>query len=177
MKNTINQVENINLIRKIAWSFHTTTGIDIEELTSEAILAYYSAIPKYNPEKNTKLITYAYYAIRSALVDFCKNEYLNKHNDLEGLDIAYEKSDFDIPTLFPEGVSKSLVDAVIDMANSYGVLKRNNGKSVVTDCLINFQLPPKKIRGQIINELRSRGWSWSEIWRGIREVKLILKQN
>ena len=34
----------INLLRKIAWSFHKTTGLEWDNLFSETIQAYYKAM-------------------------------------------------------------------------------------------------------------------------------------
>ena len=43
-----------NLIRKISWSFHYTTGVDYDELYAEASLAYCEAMNDWSPERGTK---------------------------------------------------------------------------------------------------------------------------
>ena len=44
-------MNDINLIRKIAWSFEATTNVDFDELFCEAALGYLEAIKKYDPTK------------------------------------------------------------------------------------------------------------------------------
>ena len=66
-------MENINLIRHIAWSFHHTTGIDYQELFSEACLAYCEALQSFNPEKG-KLNNYATTLIHNKLKTFIARE-------------------------------------------------------------------------------------------------------
>ena len=61
-------MENINLIRKIAWSFHRTTGIDWDDLFQEASLSYCEALKNYDPAKG-KLSTYMWWRISSHLTD------------------------------------------------------------------------------------------------------------
>ena len=44
-------LKNINLVRKIAHSFNNTTGIDFDELFSEALVSYYEALADYKRKK------------------------------------------------------------------------------------------------------------------------------
>jgi RNA polymerase sigma factor (sigma-70 family) len=66
-------MENINLIRHIAWSFHHTTGIDYQELFSEACLAYCEALQSFKPEKG-KLNNYATTIMHNKLKTFISRE-------------------------------------------------------------------------------------------------------
>ena len=43
-------MEHINLIRKIAWSFSTSTGLEFEDLFQEAALAYCEALKTFKQE-------------------------------------------------------------------------------------------------------------------------------
>lgn len=176
---TINESENINLIRQIAWSFHKTTGLDVEELISEGILAYYTCLSEFDESKGVKLTTFAYKVIQSALLNYCSREKKHHYIDLEGIDIAgNERSDFCLDTLFPEGSPRKLIDIVLEIANDYQIIRRvDNNKSVAIGQKINFQMPPKKIRGQIIRVLREQGWAWGEIWDSIRSIKNVLNEN
>jgi RNA polymerase sigma factor (sigma-70 family) len=65
--------ENINLIKKIAWSFHNSTGADWEDLFQEAALAYYQALERYKPEQG-KLTTFMWWCIHSHLKTYIKKE-------------------------------------------------------------------------------------------------------
>jgi len=65
---------NIGLIRKIAWSFHNSTGEDWNDLFQEASLAYCEALQKYNPKKG-KITTYMWWCISSHLVNYLHLQY------------------------------------------------------------------------------------------------------
>lgn len=62
-----------NLIRKISWSFHYTTGVDYNELYAEASLAYCEAMNDWSPERGTKFTTYAYTRMKYALSGYVRN--------------------------------------------------------------------------------------------------------
>ena len=65
--------KHLHLIQKMVWSFHKTTGLDWEELYSEATLQFLEAIQTYNPEKG-KLSTWVTTRIRTRLITFCKKQ-------------------------------------------------------------------------------------------------------
>lgn len=66
-------VENINLIRKLAWSFHKSTGIDWNDLFQEASLAYLEALRTYDPAKG-KITTHAWHTISNQLKTYIERE-------------------------------------------------------------------------------------------------------
>lgn len=72
MKNK-ERMENINLIRKVAWSFHETTGLDWDDLFQEAALAYLEAMKTYDSRKG-KVSTYAWNCIVSRLRNYLREE-------------------------------------------------------------------------------------------------------
>jgi DNA-directed RNA polymerase specialized sigma subunit len=89
--NKLIRTKHINLVRKIAWSFYHSTGIEWNELFSEAALAYCEAINTYETSKNTKISSYLWYCMKNRLINFCKKEkrYVSsdfdsdiKHNDI-----------------------------------------------------------------------------------------------
>lgn len=67
------------LAMKLAASFHYTTGLDLDDLYAEALLAYAEAqrSPRFDPERS-KFTTYAYWRMRSALINFCEKQ--SRHN-------------------------------------------------------------------------------------------------
>jgi hypothetical protein len=67
------KMEDINLIRKVAWSFHETTGLEWNELFQEAALAYLEAKGNYDPKRG-KLSTYVWNCIVSRLRTYLKKE-------------------------------------------------------------------------------------------------------
>ena len=87
-------MENINLIRTIAWSFHRTTGLDYQELFSEACVGYYEAVQAYNKNENCKLTTLAYTIMQNKLKLFCASEQKHRVTDFpEGYDCEYLSSE------------------------------------------------------------------------------------
>ena len=66
-------MKDINLIRKIAWSFHKSTGLDWDDLFQEAALAYLEALQSYDKRKG-KLSTHAWHCIVSRLKNYWKKE-------------------------------------------------------------------------------------------------------
>jgi DNA-directed RNA polymerase specialized sigma24 family protein len=66
-------IENINLIRKLVWSFHRTTGLDWDDLFQEAALAYYEGEHNYDPMRGEKT-TFMWCLIVSRLTDYTRDE-------------------------------------------------------------------------------------------------------
>lgn len=156
-------MRDMNLIRKQAWSFHRTTGIDLEELISVATLGMIYGIKRYNKDKNTKFSTYVYSLINSQLIDYCKMEKRNRmlvlSEDLNSLcnQICYQP-EFDFRSflqLLPQDLK-----TIVDMALSSE----------------EFHIPPKRMRGMIVQNLRALGWSWGRIWKGMKNIKSILNE-
>ncbi len=61
----------LDIARKLAWSFSRSTGLEYEELFAEACLGYAHALsnPRYDPTKS-KFTSFAYWCIRSQLLTF-----------------------------------------------------------------------------------------------------------
>ena len=79
-------IENINLIRKIAWSFHTTTGHSWDDLFQEGMIAYLKAIKTHDPKRGA-LSTYVWHCVESHLKNYLRleREYKAPLCDLEEL--------------------------------------------------------------------------------------------
>jgi DNA-directed RNA polymerase specialized sigma24 family protein len=66
-------MKNINLIRKVAWSFHQTTGLDWDDLFQESAIAYLEALQTYNKRKG-QLSTYTWHCMLSRLRNYWRLE-------------------------------------------------------------------------------------------------------
>jgi len=66
-------MDNLNLVRKIAWNFHYKTHLNRNDLFQEAYLAYYKAMKTYDPSKGN-ISTYVYSCISSKLKNYAKLE-------------------------------------------------------------------------------------------------------
>lgn len=150
----------INMARKMAWSFHKSTGIDYEELFSEACLAYCQAEadPNYNPYK-AAITTFAWQRMRDHLRTYIKKEYHDVHLGPDNQNDPYEEIEF-----------KDEVNNLSDEAK--------------TICKMIFQSPHEYLdlssvhaRGKIKDQLREAGWSWCKIWNSFREIKSTLSQS
>jgi len=70
-KMNILAAKHINQAHSLAWSFCRTTGIDFEELKSEALLALCIAVDNYDPSRG-KLSTCVHHYVTRALCDFAQ---------------------------------------------------------------------------------------------------------
>lgn len=175
-------MENINLVRKIAWDFHHRTNISFEELLSEATLAYLEAERTYDIKKERGRRNWHQTFIKNALINFCKKEQ------------AYHLS-LDVFTESPEAPNN--VDSVGSGHNRGLYLQQNKlktnptlffelydelslGGQEITNMILKDKMkyittPPKEARGLLVAKLRKQGWTWEKIWDSIREIKLVLK--
>ena len=171
-------MKNIALIRKIAWSYHQTTGIEYEELFSEACLGYCEALHLWDPSRNVKLTTYAWHTMHRQLAEFLWN--LNKNalnstkivtfstnininplDEIELLNINFPTNLILTPhipfwefyeTLTP--LSKELVDVIFESLDD-----------------IPNDISYKRMKSIIINILREKKWKMRKISKSIYELK------
>lgn len=66
-------MDNVNLIRKVAWSFHKSTGMDWDDLFQEAAIAYYESLKTYN-ESRGKITTHTWNCITNHLKNYLKEQ-------------------------------------------------------------------------------------------------------
>jgi len=158
-------MQNINLIRKIAWSFHKTTGIDYKELFSEACLAYFEALQKFDSSQQSKDTTFAWIVIKSRLIDYIRKN----PRRMESLDVVIDWPDhatyqpnFEFMKEFwlkiPEK-NKPAVSLILAFLNT-----------------LPDEMPPKLARGKLTQILRQKGLSWPCIWESYKLIKIALNQ-
>ena len=146
-------MENLNLIRKIAWSFHSTTGLDWDDLFQEAALAYFEALNQYDPSRG-KITTFMWYTITNHL----KN-YLKKQQKWNGNIVSID-----------EVKNQSTVDNLL-----FESLSRDAGqiaKVVLSSPKTFTGMPTDIARRHVTRVMIRRGWSWRRVWCGIRDLKL-----
>ncbi|MFA5526547.1 MAG: hypothetical protein WC992_06970 [Acholeplasmataceae bacterium] len=170
-----NIIENINLVRKIAWSYaRRTRSWEFEDLFSEACVAYLEGELDYaKNDSGASKTTYLWKCMNTHLLNLVlttDSKYSRREStvDMDYVDIASS----DDPaaeviaaerwSMFEESlspVSKDICDIVLHDKTTYLPIDT-----------------PKLCRGTIRNELRARGWSWSAIWNGYRELHQALAQ-
>jgi len=148
-------MENLNLIRKIAWSFHKSTGIEFEDLFSESCLAYYEGLKYYKSEKG-KITTFMYFYIPNHLKNYIKKNYTKQPVLISIHDLKIEKESF--VEYFYESCTNDAIQIsklILSAPNPY--LKK-----------------PKKATNRICQLLLRQNWDMPRIWKGIHELKLAL---
>lgn len=150
------KMNNINFIRKIAWSFHRSTGLDWDDLFQEAALAYYKALDTYDPSRG-KITTYMWWVIISHL----KN-YLQEQSKWNGNILSVDEVDIDKPVEHTPMFEKLTNDAQ-QIAN------------VVLQSPRTFaHMQPVKAHQRIAQKMIQRGWRWGRVWRAMRDLKLAM---
>lgn len=154
-------MKDINLIRKVAWSFHYTTGMEFDDLFSEAALAYCKAEKEFNPNKGAEFITFAFISIRSSLIDYVdkNNRYKNHFIPMQEAfhyirDKTYEtESPLE---MFSSKEAQEIANLILESPQEF-------------ICLFPKQAI-KKI-GQIMVD--KKHWNWASVWKGIRDLKCV----
>jgi len=159
-------MKDMGLIRKIAWSFHRTTGLPVDDLIGEAALAYSIELPKYDSNQ-CKIATFMYPRIRCHLIDYCKSQRKHQHDNL--LD------DLEDTQTEPDTVSASQEDRTL-----FKYLLKDGSEELKYLTWVIFQSPGEFLgyggKGRITSKLREHGWTWTQIWRTFTEVKDLLKE-
>ena len=152
------KMENINLVRKIAWEFHYKTGIPFKELLSEAITLYLeSQLTRGKVKKGINNSPYySWVCIRNGLINFCIKEQSLKYLEIDYLQKGTNPIPFfELYDSFP-AYCQEIIDIILKSRQEFA-------------CLM-----PKEARGLVVEKLRELGWSWSKIWDSIREIKQVL---
>ncbi len=147
-------MNNIDLIRKIAWSFHHTTSKDWDDLFQEAALAYLESLRTYNPKKG-KITTYAWWCITSRLTSYLRKE--RKHSDplqdIGAMDWADDTSDL-LDRLSPD--AQKIATVVLHSPRKFCYRSR-----YVARCRLS-------------RVMLRKGWSALRIQQGMKELKIAL---
>ena len=159
----------LNIVRKVVWSYTRSTGLDFDELCSEAYIAYLETAPSYDPSKGKKT-TFIWNVVRNHINSLLKAK-KEALVDEEAIDMMVEERD----ELDPEQVVlaeenwRELFESLSPDAKMICLLVVNDGEVYLdTD-------KPRESRGIIARELKARGWSENKIWATFREIKQILK--
>ena len=91
-------MENLNLIRKIAWSFHHSSGVEFEDLFSEACVAYFEGLENYDPSKG-KITTFMWTHITHHLRNYFNKMY-RKQPSLVPMEELLNEPTYSITNLF-----------------------------------------------------------------------------
>ncbi len=161
--------EEINTIRKIVWSYSRSTGLEFDDLYSEACLAYLEAAAAYNPERGKKS-TFIWTVVQNHIRIMLKKRKREVPVDVEVIETLLEGRE----ELDPEKIVCS-EECWKELLGSFSPEAQTICKLVTsTECEFDAE-KPREARGKIAKELRRRGWSHGKIWAAFREIKLKLK--
>lgn len=167
------EFENISLIRKIAWSFHKSTGLDWDDLFQESYLAYRYALDHYNPESNVKISAFIWIHVRNQLNSYYQKEqqflnplkkaYRRDQKANENLSAwipsndCYNQCNFELECLSAD--AQKIADIVLNTAKKF----------------IKLSLP--QTRERLTNILTNQGWTKERIQNGIRDIMLVCSES
>ena len=149
----------INLLRKIAWSFHKTTGVEWDDLFSEAIQSYYKAMEKYDPKKgavSTFITVYTTYH----MLNYLKEVEKEKAISIDDTDLIYQPANN--PSPFWEELTK-------DANEIAKVVLATSPKFVCLDL--------SQAEERITNIMSNQGWSIKRIETALYDLKLACDYN
>ena len=154
-------MENINLIRKIAWAFHDSTGEEWDDLFQEAALAYLQSMDTYNTDRGA-LTTHMWHCMANHLKNYLKVQQKQKGH-FEYLE-EVEKSEVYIATN-----STFLDDFSQEAYEITKVIFKTPQKFVV--------LTLEQAEERLYHILTRKGWSREKIQRGLGDLKLVCQAN
>lgn len=164
-KEELNPSKHVNLIRKITWSFHNSSGIEWDELFSEACVAYYEALNSYDPMNSTKESSWVYTCIQNQLKSFIKAEIRSKN--LIGIE-EWAAQRMDVPDYeyYFEEAFKEVSKDVRIVINT--VLKNPNR-------YVRIGLGTKEGIGNLRKDLRNVGhWDFFRINKVMKDLRVEL---
>lgn len=163
MKRTKSFEDYHNMIRKLAWSFHYTTGLEWEELYGEACLAYVRAAKQYDTRR-AALSTWIYTMVRNHLILYAKKQ--------RSINRARPNSAA-TSLLTPEAIVMFRQAILPDPHTPFSGRLRRQDMNTVID--IVFRSPSLFLAeggfGTLKDELRGLGWSNKRIKSALQAVK------
>lgn len=149
------------MLWRIAWSYHRTTGMDVEDLKSEANIAFLEACKTHDAEK-AKLSTWIWKYVTTHLNAYIKSKggvFCSLDENIpDPRNLAEEREDFSNIVSSMSEEAQQVVQIVLDAPGEF------------------FELSSRFARGILFRKLRRMGWSWASIWDVFREIKNTLNE-
>jgi len=150
-------MDDINLLRRIVWSFYYTTHVNIDDLFQEAALAYLKGMQSYDPKRG-KISTHIWHCVTKHLVNYTKMELKHNAADLSTAHYATANT----PTPFWHGLTadaQAIARTVLKTPNAFAWLNK-----------ADVYLRIKYI-------FTNKGWSSTRIQTAINELNAILSED
>lgn len=157
-------MEHIDLIRKIAWSFHRSTGLEWEDLFQEAALAYLEGMKTYDPQKG-KITTHLWHCMSNRLTSYLKihdafkiKEWRSNINGFCSLEDVTIKDTYD-PEFWWEALTEEAYDiAKVIISSPKPYLKKQNKAKIIS---------------RIKHVMKANGWDWRKVRRGLEDLRTV----
>jgi len=164
-----NEQMELNIVRKVVWSYARSTGLDFDELCSEAYLAYLEAAPSYDPSIGKKT-TFIWRVVQNHINNLLKKNAKEIATDKEAMETLLEGREELGPEqiIIAEECWEELFNSLSPEAKMIFFLLNSSEVYINTD-------KPREARGIIARELKAWGWGESKIWATFRELKQTLK--
>lgn len=170
-------MENLDLIRKIAWSYvRTCPGLEFDDLLSEACIAFLENGHRYDSSRGARS-TFIWRVVSNHLNTIIKKESARINSEIpadeEGMKtLLSTETDTNYPDADQELLARERWAEIQDMLSIEAfticeftlLYDKEYGLPVET---------PKICRGIIQRALNGMGWRWPDIWNALRELKSI----
>ncbi|NIU01127.1 MAG: hypothetical protein GWN01_09435 [Nitrosopumilaceae archaeon] len=160
----------LNICRKLAHSFHKTTGLNFDDLFQEACCAYLQAVknPQYDPRKMAKT-SYAYMKVKQHLILYLNQE--KRHHPVLG-EWVEEKFLIDSLSYSPEKYA------------IFGSLIKSLSKEALTVLNMVFESPHEFLeinslhRQQAVRSrlIQTQGWSEKKAYEILHELRKVKRE-
>jgi RNA polymerase sigma factor (sigma-70 family) len=149
-------MEHINLIRKIAWSFHDSTGIDWDDLFQEAAYHYLRALKSYDPSKKVSLSTYVWNFVKNELILYIRKENMKGMTPIKEPSSTVPLESISmvgyIPHPYWESLSQEAQKAaseILEHPEEFSCLDPLNARLLLRYKLLNNRWPIKNVRNAL----------------------------
>ena len=149
-------MENLNFLRKIAWSFHRSTNQEWDDLFQDIALIYLEALKDYDPEKG-EVIPF----VKSRIVNQMRNKWRK----------AIYSHIPTVPLCYANGVVLEEPDLLESLSHKETL--------VVRQILTNFDkysmLTSRRAKEELGRVLvEEENWNWCQVWDVVKELKQTL---
>jgi len=153
--------DNINLVRKIVWSFHHSSGLEWDDLFQEAAIAYYEALKTYDNSRG-KITTHAWHCITNRLKNYLKEQEEYKSRKYEGELCSLEDV---ILTRHPAQTASDFWESLTEDTKEIANIVLTTPKKFVC-------LPYDKVEERIFHLMERRGWPTERTQRSLQDLRL-----
>lgn len=160
-------MKDINLLRKIAWKFHQSTGLDWDDLFQEAYLAYRYAMDHYDSDKKVKLSVFIWIHVTNQLKTYHQEEL----NFTYPLRMAYSKERYANVNLSAWVPSE---EKYYD--HHFELEELSEDAQRIADIVLStakkfLHLSFPEVQKRLENILLRQGWSKERVLIGIQDLK------